>query len=110
MNEERVEKRGLSIVIENSAGSYRDFETEGDPIWNGYPLKGVTYPVQYGYIEGYTSEDGQDLDIFVGSGESDGYIVVRRLDVPLETKFFMNCTHDEIKKINEVFTQCFTIV
>jgi inorganic pyrophosphatase len=58
----------FKIIIENPKGSHKVFVEDGDTSeWRDYPLKGVTYPVDYGYIEGYKSEDGEDLDIFVGS-------------------------------------------
>lgn len=93
----------LNIVIENVAGTYKSFEIEGDPIWKDYPLQGVTYPVDYGYIKGYKSEDGHDLDAFVGSGETNGYIKVWRCDVPIETKFVIGVTTDEWSKILKIF-------
>lgn len=92
------------IVIENSKGSYKSFEIENDPVWKNYPLAGVTYPVDYGYIEGYKSEDGHDLDVFVGSGTLNGYIKIWRYDVPIETKFALNVTQKEWDEIVEIFS------
>jgi hypothetical protein len=92
------------VVIENPKGSYKSFETEGDPVWDKYPLKGVTYPVDYGYIEGYIGEDQADLDVFVGKGNLFGYIKVWRMDVPSETKFFAQLTEEELIAVTEVFT------
>ncbi len=89
---------GYKIVIENKKGSYKSFETENDPVSSTYPLKGVTYPVDYGYIEGYKSEDDEDLDIFIGSGDRYGMIKVWRLDVPIETKFITNVTEKEYEE------------
>ena len=91
------------IVIENQKGSYKSFEIDDDPVWKDYPLAGVTYPVDYGYIEGHKSEDGHDLDLFVGSGGLYGYIKIWRCDVPIETKFIMNVTNEEWNKIVSVF-------
>jgi hypothetical protein len=91
------------IVIENPKGSYKSFEIEGDPVWKDYPLSGVTYPVDYGYIEGYKSEDGHDLDIFVGSGNLNGYMKIWRYDVPIETKFITNVTMEEWDEIIKIF-------
>lgn len=91
------------IVIENKKGSYKSFETEDDPVQSDYPLKGVTYPVDYGYIEGYKSEDDEDLDIFIGSGDRHGMIKVWRLDVPIETKFISNVTEKEYEEIIKEF-------
>jgi hypothetical protein len=93
----------LKIVIENPKGTYKSFGTEGDAIWSSYPLKGVTYPVDYGYIEGYTAEDEADLDVFVGTGKSCGFIKVWRLDVPIETKMVVNVTDSEWQAILDAF-------
>ncbi|MEN9613816.1 MAG: Inorganic Pyrophosphatase [Candidatus Parcubacteria bacterium] len=94
---------GLSIVIENPKGTYKSFQTEGDATWNSYPLKGVTYPVDYGYIEGYTAEDEADLDVFIGTGKLCGFIQVWRLDVPIETKMVANVTDGEWQAILDAF-------
>ncbi len=95
------------IVIENPKGSYKSFQTESDSVWNSYPLKGVNYTVDYGYIDGYKGEDGAELDIFVGSGDKNGYIKVWRLDVPEETKFFIKLTKEELKEVLNVFEPVF---
>ncbi len=91
------------FVIENPKGSYKSFEIESVPGREDYPLAGVTYPVDYGYLEGYIGEDGESLDVFVGSGNLSGYIKVWRYDVPLETKMAMNVSADEWQQILEVF-------
>ena len=91
------------VVIENPKGSYKSFDIEGDPIWKDYPLSGVTYPVDYGYLGGYIGEDGHDLDIFKGSGDLNGYIKIWRCDVPIETKVVMNVTQDEWNEITKIF-------
>ena len=93
-----VDVKKYKISIENPKGSYKSFESD-DPTDNPYPLKGVTYPVDYGYIDGYVGEDGADLDIFVGTGDKAGYIKVWRLDVPEETKFFINLTEGELESV-----------
>jgi Inorganic Pyrophosphatase len=92
------------ITIENPKGSYKSFEIGNDPVWKDYPLAGVTYPVDYGYIDGYKSEDGHDLDVFVGTGKLNGYIKVWRCDVPIETKFAMNVTEKEWDEIIKIFS------
>ena len=91
------------IIIEQPKGSYKSFEIENDVIWKDYPLKGVTYPVEYGYIKGYASEDNHDLDVFVGSGKKTGYITIWRCDVPLETKMILNVTKKEFTSIISAF-------
>jgi len=93
----------FDIVIENPQGSYKSFETEGDPLWQDYPLKGVTYPVDYGFIRGYQSEDGHDLDVFRGTGNLNGHIRIWRCDVPIETKFALSVTNNEWAEIKNAF-------
>ncbi|MBI3632249.1 MAG: hypothetical protein HY225_02275 [Candidatus Vogelbacteria bacterium] len=93
----------LKVVIENPKGSYKSFEVEGDPVWEQYPLKGVTYPVDYGYIEGYMGEDGAELDIFVGTGNKFGHIKIWRTDVPEETKFYAKLMEGELARVIEIF-------
>jgi inorganic pyrophosphatase len=39
------------IVIEQPKGSYKSFEIQGDQLWKDYPLEGMTYPVNYGYVK-----------------------------------------------------------
>lgn len=92
-----------TIIIENPKGSFKSFVDETDPESVTYPLKGVTYPVDYGYIEGYMGEDDADLDIFIGTGELSGYMKVWRLDIPVETKFITNVTAQEFEAIKAVF-------
>jgi hypothetical protein len=89
----------LDIIIENPKGSYKPFEVEDE----SYPLKGVTYPVDYGYIKDYWGEDGAELDVFVGSGDLCGVIKVWRLDVLEETKVFINVTQVEFDQILGAF-------
>lgn len=95
---------GDKIIIENPKGSYKSFEIENDPVWKDYPLTGVTYPVDYGYIDGYKSEDSHDLDVFVGSGNLNGYIKIWRYDVPIETKFAIDVTEKEWNEIITIFS------
>lgn len=92
-----------NIVIEQSKGTYKSFEIENDPLWKDYPLEGVTYPVDYGYLKGYKSEDNHDLDIFVGSGTLCGYIKIWRCDVPSETKIIYNVSSEELNAIITIF-------
>ncbi len=83
--------------VEKKAGDYKDF---GD-----YPLKGVTYPVDYGDIEGYLGEDGANLDVFMGAhGSNSGYIKVSRPELADgEHKFYLKVTDDEERMILEQF-------
>lgn len=85
------------IVIENSKGSYKKFADSLDE----YPILGVAFPCDYGYIDGYIGEDTHDLDVFSGSGNLFGYIVVKRDDVEggLETKMLYKISEEELKEI-----------
>jgi len=88
-----------TFVIDIRANEYYDFELPCD---STYPLKGVTYPVDYGHIEGYTSEDGHKLDLFVGSKPDGvtGYVLVfRGEDRPNEHKFLVGLTNEEWQKV-----------
>ncbi|HMH70145.1 MAG TPA: hypothetical protein VK502_02005 [Candidatus Saccharimonadales bacterium] len=90
-----------TIVIENQKGTYKNFHASSD-----YPLKGVTYPVDYGYLPGYLGEDKADLDFFVGSEEIglSGFIRVSRPDTENgETKFFTNVSASDVVAICEAF-------
>ncbi|HRH31648.1 MAG TPA: hypothetical protein PK950_03200 [Candidatus Paceibacterota bacterium] len=96
-----INKAKYSISVENQKGTSKLF-VDDDEI-STYPLKSVIYPVDYGSIKGYIGEDGDDLDIFIGSGELAGYIKVWRLDVPEEVKFFIQVTPKEVEEIKAAF-------
>ncbi len=91
----------LKIVIENLRGSYKKFADSLDE----YPILGVTFPVHYGYIEGYVGEDTHDLDVFVGSGDIHGIMKVNRDDVVggVETKIIIYVTEKEFEEIKETY-------
>src|SRR5688500_16476752 len=91
----------LKLVIENPSGSYKKFADSLDE----YPILGVTYPTHYGYIEGFASEDGHDLDVFIGNGDIYGKLKINRDDVPggIETKFLLGISQDELAAIKEQF-------
>jgi inorganic pyrophosphatase len=90
-----------TLRIEKHAGEYKDFRNpESD-----YPLKGVTYPVDYGDIDGYLGEDGANLDIFMGhNGTIFGYIKVYRPELTDgEHKFYLYLTEDEERAVLSEF-------
>lgn len=91
----------LEIVIENLSGSYKKFADSLDE----YPILGVTYPTHYGYIKGYESEDGHDLDVFIGNGDVFGLMKVKRDEIPdgLETKFILGVNNKEFNEIQLQF-------
>ncbi|HJQ08727.1 MAG TPA: hypothetical protein VJ836_04585 [Candidatus Saccharimonadales bacterium] len=90
-----------TFVLDVPANEYYDFEL---PDGSDYPLNGVTYPVDYGHIEGYSSEDGHELDLFVGTnpeGVTGFVLVFRGDDRPNEHKFLVGLTEQEWKAIQE---------
>lgn len=88
--------------LEKRAGEYKDFGVKVD---SPYPLKGVTYPVDYGDIEGYVGEDGCNLDIFKGNhGHIYGFIKVFRPELTDgEHKFYIWLTDDEESRLLKEF-------
>ena len=90
-----------TFVVDVPQNTYYDFGLEPN---STYPLKGVTYPVDYGNIPGYTAEDNHELDLFVGStsdGEA-GYIVVQRGEkIPNEHKFYVGLSAEEVNNVLE---------
>lgn len=90
-----------TFVLDVPASEYYDFELSAD---STYPLNGVTYPVDYGHIEGYTSEDGHELDLFVGNSYDgiSGYVLVfRGEDRPNEHKFLVGITEQEWQLVKD---------
>lgn len=90
-----------TFQIEKQKGEYKEFSPNDD-----YPLKGVTYPVSYGDIEGYIAEDGANLDFFVGSTQNGlcGYIKVYRPELLNgERKFYYNLSDSEEAAVLDEF-------
>ena len=88
-----------TFAVDVPANQYYDFELAPD---STYPLKGVTYPVDYGNIPGYTAEDAHELDLFVGNevdGEVGSIVVDRGRDIGHERKFYVALTKDELALI-----------
>ncbi len=88
----------LHIYIENIRGSYKHFADTPEE----YPVLGVTFPTHYGYIPGYKSEDGHDLDVFLGSGAIHGIIRVNR-KFGIETKTILYVSQDEFDSIKKAY-------
>lgn len=81
--------------IEKHMGERKDFGLAPD---DPYPLKGVTYPSDYGDIEGYIGEDGANLDFFIGNGGANyGFIRVYRPELENgEHKFYVKLTDEQV--------------
>lgn len=95
-----------TFKVEKQAGEYKDFGLAPE---SSYPLKGVTYPVDYGDIEGYVAEDGAKLDLFVGTGIINGYIVVSRPELEEgEHKFYIQLTDEEEQAVLREFEPVIT--
>lgn len=101
MNKLFMKIEDLRLVIENPSGTYKKFADSTDD----YPILGVTYPTHYGYIEGYISEDGHDLDVFIGNGGLYGTLKVKRDEISdgIETKFILGVSEKEFDAIKAVF-------
>jgi len=87
------------FVVDVPQDQYYDF---GLPADSTYPLKGVTYPVDYGNIPGYTAEDGKELDLFVGkraAGKTGAVVVYRGESAPNEHKFYVGLTTQEVEEV-----------
>lgn len=94
-----------TIIIENPTGSYKDFGLKAP---EDYPIHGVNFYADYGYIPGYTGEDGHELDVFVGadsaSGRSGYFTVFRSKEVPEEHKFYFDMTSEQLNKTLDEYT------
>ena len=97
--ENNTNLENLKITIENKKGTFKTLEDEDDDGMYKYPLKGVTFPVDYGFIDGYKGEGGSPLHVFVGSGTLFGSFQIWSYDVPLETQMVMNVTQKEWDEI-----------
>lgn len=88
-----------TFVVDIPANQYYDFDLAPD---STYPLAGVTYPVDYGNIPGYTAEDAHELDFFVGNetdGEMGSIVVDRGPSIGHERKFYVGLSKDEISLV-----------
>ena len=71
-------------------------------------VPGCIYPLDYGYLDGTTSSDGEGIDVWVGSrsgGELVG--VICTVDLPkreIEAKLLIDCSDREIEIVQSFFT------
>ncbi len=88
--------------IEKHKGERKDFGLASD---DPYPLKGVTYPSDYGDIESFIGEDGANLDFFIGdNGDKYGYIRVYRPELKHgERKFYALLSDEQVQGIKTEF-------
>lgn len=94
-----------TFAVDHPKGSTKEF-FDNPSEYPEYPLRRVTYPVDYGSIPSHTAEDGADLDLFVGSdhkGETGSFVVKRPEGFKRETKFFHRVTPEEKQQILKEF-------
>jgi hypothetical protein len=91
--------------VDRPRGSYKQFRDPADPLLKDYPIEGVTYPTDYGFLPGYVAEDDDDLDVFKGSGSTHGFMRVSRPDARggAETKFMYGLTPEEFAAVTAAF-------
>ena len=65
----------------------------------------MIYPVDYGYLKGSTSMDGQGIDVWRGSGEKRIDAIICTVDLlkrDSEIKLLIGCTEEEKQLIYEL--------
>lgn len=65
----------------------------------------MIYPVDYGYLKGSTSMDGQGIDVWRGSGEKRIDAIICTVDLlkrDSEIKLLLGCTEEEKQLIYEL--------
>ncbi|BBM73653.1 inorganic diphosphatase [Rhodothermus marinus] len=63
----------------------------------------IIYPIDYGYINGTRSSDGEPVDLFVGRGHRGlvgAILTIDRRRSKREVKFLYNCTAEEVYLVN----------
>jgi hypothetical protein len=67
---EKAKFNGVSIVVENPAGTKRCGEDEDGNPWQ------TTMMYAYGYIKGTEGADGEEVDVYLGPNEDAPYVYV----------------------------------
>jgi len=63
----------------------------------------IIYPIDYGYVNGTFSSDGEEVDIFVGSGHNGLVAAIFTVDLrkkDRECKLIYNCSPEEVYLVN----------
>ena len=80
------------------------------PKGSGHPrYPGFVYGLDYGYLEGTSSSDGEGIDVWIGSMD-DRLVVAVIVTVDLvqrdsEVKLLLGCTEDEIDYVHGVHNE-----
>lgn len=71
------------------------------------------YPVDYGYLSGTTSADGEGIDVFVGTDNSAGVTAViltaDHMKRDTEVKILLNCTAEEAGSVQKFVKEALMI-
>jgi inorganic pyrophosphatase len=72
-------------------------------------VPGCIYPLDYGYLDGTTSSDGEGIDVWIGSARGRRVTgVICTVDLPkreIETKVLIDCSEEEIDTVQSFFTR-----
>lgn len=67
----------------------------------------IVYPVDYGYLEGTSSMDGEGIDLWLGSAEEKKlaavFVTVDMMKRDSEIKLMIGCTEEEIAQVDHFF-------
>lgn len=80
------------------------------PANSGHPTSPQhTYPIDYGYLKGTRSSDGEGVDVWVGTLGGHRLVgvvcTVDGLKSEVEIKLLLGCSSEEIAMIHEFFVQ-----
>lgn len=93
--------------VEHPAGvTHTIYEPVDDEDPDGYPLREIRYPVNQGRLAGHLGEDGEDLEVHIGTdpkGESGSFTVHRLEPWRTKTKFFHQCSKAEKDQLLRAF-------
>ena len=70
--------------------------------------KNFTYPIDYGYLGGTNSGDGEGIDVFVGSGERKIDAIIVSVDTykkDSEIKILIGCNEDEKRIVERIYSE-----
>ena len=67
----------------------------------------IIYPVDYGYLDGTSSMDGEGIDLWLGSAEEKRlgaiFVTVDMMKRDAEIKLMIGCTEEEIALVDHFF-------
>ena len=71
------------------------------PMGSAHPrIPEAIYPLDYGYLDGTASGDGDGIDVFIGSAANTGVVAILVIADPvkrdIEIKLLLDCSADEV--------------